>query len=219
MQIFPRAINAVTRAALALAVALIVAVPTAVTMVQRSSYATGVGVPRQQPIAFSHKHHSGDVGLDCRYCHTSVERSPFAGMPSTDTCMNCHRQLWNESGMLEPVRASYRSGASNRVDARVRPPRLRLLRSLHSCGEGRGLLDVSRPHRCDAPHLACHHARDALVSRLSPPSRALRATARAGLRHDVRATGRSAGAGPAARPGLRHPEQDELLDVSSLRAM
>src|SRR5262245_15082706 len=110
MQIFPTAVSAVTRAARALALALIVAVPTAVTMVQRSSYATGVGVPRQQPIAFSHKHHVSDAGLDCRYCHTSVERSPFAGMPSTDTCMNCHRQLWNESEMLEPVRASYRSG-------------------------------------------------------------------------------------------------------------
>src|SRR5215475_2804843 len=110
MQIFPRAANTVARATLALAAFLTVGVPTAVAVLQRSSYATGVGVPRQQPIPFSHKHHVSDAGLDCRYCHTSVERSPFAGMPSTDTCMNCHRQLWNESEMLEPVRASYRSG-------------------------------------------------------------------------------------------------------------
>ena len=66
----------------------------------------------QQPIAFSHKHHVGDDGIDCRYCHTSVETSSFAGIPPTDTCMGCHSQIWNTAEILEPVRASLRSGKS-----------------------------------------------------------------------------------------------------------
>ena len=74
-----------------------------------SSYLTGVEVPREQPIPFSHAHHVGQLGIDCRYCHTSVERSSFAGIPPTETCMNCHRQIWSQSPMLEAVRASYRT--------------------------------------------------------------------------------------------------------------
>ena len=63
----------------------------------RSSWNTGQWVERQQPIQFSHKHHTGDDGIDCRYCHTSVEISASAGMPSTETCMNCHKQIWADS--------------------------------------------------------------------------------------------------------------------------
>ena len=74
-----------------------------------SSYATGVGVAVPQPVPFSHKHHVGGIGIDCRYCHTSVEESAFAGMPATETCMSCHSQIWSDSPMLEPVRASWRS--------------------------------------------------------------------------------------------------------------
>ena len=77
-----------------------------------SSYMTGVGVARIQPVPFSHKHHVGDAGIDCRYCHTAVERSSFAGIPPTKTCMNCHNQLWTDSPMLEPVRESWRTGRS-----------------------------------------------------------------------------------------------------------
>src|SRR4029077_5862768 len=57
-----------------------------------------------------HKHHVGDDGIDCRYCHTSVETAASAGMPSTNTCMNCHKQIWADSTYLEPVRASFRTG-------------------------------------------------------------------------------------------------------------
>ena len=79
---------------------------------QRSSYVTEVGTPREQPVPFSHRHHVGGIGIDCRYCHTSVEDAAFAGMPSTQTCMNCHRQIWSTSPMLEPVRESFRSDRS-----------------------------------------------------------------------------------------------------------
>ncbi len=80
----------------------------------RSSYGTDELQARVQPIPFSHEHHAGThaggLGIDCRYCHTTVEVSSFAGMPATKTCMNCHSQIWVGSAMLEPVRESYRTG-------------------------------------------------------------------------------------------------------------
>ena len=72
----------------------------------RSSWATGVGVPVDQPVPFSHEHHVGGLGIDCRYCHTSVETSSSAGLPPTYTCMSCHSQIWNDSPTLKPVRDS-----------------------------------------------------------------------------------------------------------------
>ncbi len=80
--------------------------------INRSDYVTEVAVARDQPVPFSHKHHVADAGIDCRYCHTSVETSSFAGIPPTETCMSCHSQIWAEAPMLEPVRESYRSGRS-----------------------------------------------------------------------------------------------------------
>jgi hypothetical protein len=109
-QIFHPAANTVAKLSLLAALVLVTGVLTAWAVVQRSSFGTRVGVARAQPVPFSHKHHVGDDGIDCRYCHTSVEQSSFAGMPATDVCMNCHRQIWNESEMLAPVRESYRTG-------------------------------------------------------------------------------------------------------------
>lgn len=63
-----------------------------------------------QQVPFSHKHHVADEGIDCRYCHTGVETSPDAGLPSTHVCMTCHSQLWDKAGVLAPVRASLASG-------------------------------------------------------------------------------------------------------------
>src|SRR5690348_11926651 len=79
-----------------------------------SDYATRARVPIEQPVPFSHEHHVGGLGIDCRYCHTSVESSSFAGIPPTKTCMNCHSQIWNTAAMLEPVRDSYRTNKSIR---------------------------------------------------------------------------------------------------------
>jgi hypothetical protein len=62
-----------------------------------------------QPIPFSHKHHVGDDGLDCRYCHTSVEKSRFAGLPSSDICLTCHSQLYRDAPMLAPLHESART--------------------------------------------------------------------------------------------------------------
>jgi len=77
-----------------------------------SSYGTGAGVAPVQPVPFSHQHHVGILGIDCRYCHTTVEFAAFAGMPPTKTCMNCHSQIWVGSRMLEPVRESYATDRS-----------------------------------------------------------------------------------------------------------
>ena len=73
-------------------------------------YTTWVRVPREQPVPFSHKHHVDGLGIDCRYCHTSVETSHYAGMPPTETCMTCHSQLWTQAALLEPVRQSLATG-------------------------------------------------------------------------------------------------------------
>ena len=78
--------------------------------VVRSPYATNAGVIKEQPVPFSHEHHVGDDGIDCRYCHTSVEDGAFAGIPPTQTCMNCHSHVWRDAEALAPVRASYRTG-------------------------------------------------------------------------------------------------------------
>jgi DNA-directed RNA polymerase subunit RPC12/RpoP len=76
----------------------------------RSSYATGKGWPINQEVPFSHKHHAGDLGIDCRYCHVDVENGPHASIPPTYTCMTCHSQVWTGAPMLAPVRESLASG-------------------------------------------------------------------------------------------------------------
>lgn len=78
--------------------------------INRSGWITQEGIARDQPVPFSHAHHAGAIGIDCRYCHTSVEDAAFAGIPPTNTCMNCHSQLYNDSPTLEPVRESFRTG-------------------------------------------------------------------------------------------------------------
>jgi len=69
-----------------------------------------LGEPVEQPIPFSHKHHVGDDGIDCRYCHTTVETKPFAGLPSSDTCLTCHSQLYTDAKVLAPLRESAATG-------------------------------------------------------------------------------------------------------------
>jgi hypothetical protein len=108
-QIFPRSANATARLSLAGIAALVLFVGWVVFTLMRSTWATGQRDYVEQPIQFSHAHHVGGVGIDCRYCHTSVENAAFAGIPPTKTCMNCHSQIWNTAPILEPVRASFRN--------------------------------------------------------------------------------------------------------------
>src|SRR6202522_336840 len=111
-QIFHRSANTLSRATIFGAVFVIAALGLVAYEVQGSPYITYAGVRRTQPVPFSHQHHVAGLGIDCRYCHTSVETSSFAGIPPTKTCMNCHSQIWTNAQLLEPVRASYRSGQS-----------------------------------------------------------------------------------------------------------
>jgi formamidopyrimidine-DNA glycosylase len=111
-QIFHRSTNTISRVSLFGGVAVIAVLVATLAAINRSSYVTEAGVARSQPVQFSHKHHVSDDGIDCRYCHTSVEESSFAGIPSTKICMNCHTQIWAESPILEPVRESFRTGKS-----------------------------------------------------------------------------------------------------------
>ncbi|NKB88558.1 MAG: cytochrome C [Acidobacteria bacterium] len=111
-QIFHPSTNTLARLSIFGAVFAAAALAFAAGIFARSSVATGVGVAVRQEVPFSHKHHVEGLGLDCRYCHTGVEESSFAGIPPTATCMNCHSQIWVDSPMLEPVRESFRTGDS-----------------------------------------------------------------------------------------------------------
>jgi hypothetical protein len=111
-QIFHRSTNTIARISIYGAAVLIAILGWAVYELSASPYVTDVNVAKDQPVPFSHKHHVGELGLDCRYCHTAVESAPSAGMPPTQTCMTCHSQIWVNSPMLEPVRASYRDDKS-----------------------------------------------------------------------------------------------------------
>ncbi len=111
-QIFHRSANSIAKASIIAAVLLVGSLLWAALELQRSPYYTYAGVARMQPVPFSHQHHVAGLGIDCRFCHTSVETSGFAGIPPTKTCMNCHSQIWTNAPMLEPVRESYRTGQS-----------------------------------------------------------------------------------------------------------
>ncbi len=109
-QIFHPSTNTISKLTIFGAVFLIGGLLWLLAELNRSDYVTQANVVRPQPVPFSHKHHVSGLGIDCRYCHTAVEQSAFAGIPSTSTCMNCHSQIWTNSPMLAPVRDSYRTG-------------------------------------------------------------------------------------------------------------
>jgi hypothetical protein len=108
-QLFSPHANVYSRVIIVGAVVLICGAGWATSAIFWSPYTTYVDVPFEQPVPFSHKHHVGDDGIDCRYCHNSVEKSAFAGMPTSETCMACHSQLYTDAAMLAPVRQSLAS--------------------------------------------------------------------------------------------------------------
>src|SRR5947207_9654451 len=109
-QVFNRGANGLARMSIVVLGLVATAVGVTLLELQRSPWVTRQGERLEQPVPFSHEHHVAGLGLDCRYCHTSVETTAFAGIPPTATCMNCHKTIWNDSPMLEPVRASFRTG-------------------------------------------------------------------------------------------------------------
>jgi hypothetical protein len=118
-QIFPRSANAFAKASIFVALFLAGAGGFALWQVANSGYVTRQGIVLEQPVPFSHDHHVAQIGIDCRYCHTSVESEASAGIPPTQTCMNCHNQLWTNAQLLEPIRASFKDNVPiewNRVN-------------------------------------------------------------------------------------------------------
>jgi len=108
-QIFHRGSNSIARVSLIGGVVSFFGFWAVVYLIYRSPYTTSANVPRVQEVPFSHEHHYSGLGIDCRYCHTSVETSAFAGLPSTETCMTCHSRVWTDAPLLEPVRRSLAS--------------------------------------------------------------------------------------------------------------
>jgi len=111
-QIFDRSSNALARASLVLTGLIVIALGFTLNSLQRSPWVTRQGQRADQPVPFSHKHHVMGLGLQCQYCHTTVEKSSYAGIPPTKTCMNCHSQIWTNAQLLEPVRHSWATGES-----------------------------------------------------------------------------------------------------------
>jgi hypothetical protein len=111
-QIFDRGSNALARMGLVLAGITVIVLGFTLDLLQRSPWVTRQGQRPDQPVAFSHKHHVQGLGVQCQYCHVTVEKSGYAGIPSTKVCMNCHAQIWTNAQLLEPVRQSWASGQS-----------------------------------------------------------------------------------------------------------
>jgi hypothetical protein len=109
-QLFHPSSNPLSRFSIWGSILIISAIVWAADLITRSPYHTDQGVIREQPVPFSHQHHVKGLGIDCRYCHTGVEDSAFAGIPPVKTCMSCHSQIWTQAAVLEPVRNSYRTG-------------------------------------------------------------------------------------------------------------
>jgi hypothetical protein len=111
-QIFHRSTNLISRFSIFGGVVFVAFLGWALYTIALSSWYTRQNYTEQQPVPFSHRHHVGELGIDCRYCHVTVEKSSFAGVPPTQTCMTCHSQIWTNASMLEPVRESYRDNTS-----------------------------------------------------------------------------------------------------------
>lgn len=108
--LFPPWSNTAFRVVLVLILLIGLAVIVVPMIYVRTPYQSFEGYPVTQPVEFDHRHHVRDDGIPCLYCHSAAETSPSAGIPSTDLCMGCHAQIWNQSPLLEPVRQSYFSG-------------------------------------------------------------------------------------------------------------
>src|SRR3954451_25429203 len=112
-QIFHPAANTIARASIFGAMFVVLAVLWITAEMVRSAYFTDVNVAKEQPVQFSHEHHVAGLGIDCRYCHSSVDTSAFAGMPAHSRCMTCPSQIWTKAALLERVRSSWRENRTS----------------------------------------------------------------------------------------------------------
>ena len=167
-QIFHRSTNTLSRLSIYGAAFIIILLGYVIYEVSASPYLTEVNVARDQPVPFSHKHHVGELGVDCRYCHTSVEDSSFAGLPPTSTCMTCHSQIWTNSAMLEPVRSSYRTDRSIEwIRVNAVPDFVYFNHSIH-ISKGIGCTTCHGPIGRNAADLASEYHANGMVPGLPP---------------------------------------------------
>ncbi len=108
-QIFHRSSNSIVNVVIVGVIIIVAGVLTVILNINRTPYISKRSLAEVQPVPFSHDHHVRGIGIDCRYCHASVETGSFAGIPATRTCMTCHSQIWTEAPMLEPVRESFKN--------------------------------------------------------------------------------------------------------------
>ena len=173
-------------------------------MIQRSPYQTQQGVIREQPIPFSHEHHVRGLGIDCRYCHTSVETAPYPGVPPTYTCMSCHSQIWTGVPMLPAGPRQPQGRQAAQVGPAPRPAGFRLLPPRHPRPEGDLVRGVPRAGRRDAADVEGEAADDGMVPGLPQAPRGARPAQGSEVfnfnwkAEDVKGQGRQA----QGRPGL-----------------
>ncbi|MBV9266324.1 MAG: cytochrome c3 family protein [Acidobacteriaceae bacterium] len=111
-QIFRPSANTIAKVSIAGVILLLATTLAVAYIMDRGPWTTSVRIAPEQPVPFSHKHHVKDDGIDCRYCHTGVETSSYAGLPPTETCMTCHSQIWSNASVTQPIRDSWSSGRS-----------------------------------------------------------------------------------------------------------
>ncbi len=184
-QIFDRSSNALARASLVLTGLIVIALGVTLNSLQRSPWVTRQGQRADQPVPFSHKHHVMGLGLQCQYCHTSVEKSSYAGIPPTKTCMNCHSQIWTNARVARAGAAQLGDGRVDHLDQGPRSSRLRLFQSRDPRQQGAGLFDLSRPRRPDAHHVPAEHPADGVVPELPSQSRQESASDQRDLQHGL----------------------------------
>ena len=214
-QLFSRNANTIARLSLLAAVGGVAAVACYGYWIAESPYETRQDVPREQPVPFSHEHHVGGLGIDCRYCHTTVETSSFANIPATKICMNCHSQMWAVAADLSPC-AELPIRQVDPVDARARSSGLCLFRPQYSCEPGNGMFHLSWPGGPYAFNLAGGTVADGMVSGLSPESREIRPAARPGVRHELQAASGSTSVRTETGRRIPYPEPYELFDMPSM---
>ena len=150
-----------------------------------SPWYTDVGYRPVQPVPYSHRLHVGELGLDCRYCHASVEISNVANVPPTQTCMNCHQTVKRDSALLAPIRDSAQSGRPMHWIRVHKPSRLRVFHAPRARRGRHRLCHLPRPHRRDGNGHADDASQHELVPRLPPQPRSQQTPRLGGHQHEV----------------------------------
>ena len=157
-QLFRPASNTIAKVSIVVVVLLLGTTVGVGYIADRGAWMTFVQVAPEQPIPFSHKHHVKDDGIDCRYCHTSVETSPLRRPSCDGDCMTCHSQIWSNASLTQPIRDSWASGKSIEWTRVHDLPDYRLFQSQHSYEQGHRMLDLPWAGGRDAADVQGEHA-------------------------------------------------------------